>query len=192
MLLAALSTVAWAFGVMYASIPPLWLIVHGGIERWRRRSRMRIMLVWPALWLVLGAATWRWRETTLYAPGWSWVAALPFFAVGLWVYAVAHKSFTTDQLIGRSELEPEWREQHLVATGVHARVRHPIYLAHLVMLSGWSVGSGLAVLFALTAFAIVTGAIMIRWEERELERRFGEAYRAYKERVPAIVPRFGA
>jgi hypothetical protein len=68
-------------------------------------------------------------------------------------------------------------------------VRHPIYLGHLLMLLGWSLGSGLAVLYALTAFAIVTGALMIRWEERELERRFGQQYREYKRRVPAIVPR---
>lgn len=187
-----LATTAWAFGIVYASIPPLWLVVHGGIERWRQGSRMRIMVVWPALWLAMGAATWPWRSVTLYQPGWSWVAAVPFFVVGLSIYYATQKNFSQDQLIGRSELEPEQREQRLVSTGWHARVRHPIYLGHLLMLLGWSIGAGLVVLFALAAFAVATGAIMIRWEERELERRFGEAYRTYKERVPAIMPRFGA
>ena len=37
--------------------------------------------------------------------------------------------------------------------------------------------------------AIVTGAVMIRAEERELLTRFGEEYRAYQRRVPAIVPK---
>ena len=35
-------------------------------------------------------------------------------------------------------------------------------------------------LYVLAAFAIVTGALMIRIEDRELEARFGEPYRAYR------------
>jgi protein-S-isoprenylcysteine O-methyltransferase Ste14 len=38
-------------------------------------------------------------------------------------------------------------------------------------------------------FAVITGAFMIRSEERELEARFGEEYREYQRRVPAIIPR---
>jgi protein-S-isoprenylcysteine O-methyltransferase Ste14 len=53
----------------------------------------------------------------------------------------------------------------------------------------WSLGSGLAVCFALTTFAIITGAAMIRMEDAELERRFGDDYREYRRRVPAIMPR---
>lgn len=192
MLLAALHTAAWAFAIVYATIPPLWLIVHGGVERWRKGSRMRIMLTWPALWLAFGAFTWPWRNVTLYSEPWSWLAALPLFAVGGWIYYVTHKDFSRGQLIGRAELEPEKAEQRLVSTGLHARVRHPIYLGHLVMMFAWSIGSGLMVPYGLTAFAILAGAIMIRWEERELERRFGDAYRTYKERVPVIVPRLGS
>ena len=191
MLLTALAITAWAFGIVYATIPPLWLVVHGAIERWRKGSRMRVMVLWPALWLAVGALTWPWRNITLYLPGWSWLAATPFFAVGLSIYYATRKNFSVDQLIGRSELEPEQREQRLVATGWHARVRHPIYLGHLLMLLGWSGGSGLAVLYGLAAFAILTGAIMIRWEERELEQRFGESYREYQRRVPALIPRLG-
>jgi protein-S-isoprenylcysteine O-methyltransferase Ste14 len=30
---------------------------------------------------------------------------------------------------------------------------------------------------------------MLRLEDNELEQRFGEAYRQYRQRVPALVPR---
>jgi len=44
-------------------------------------------------------------------------------------------------------------------------------------------------LYVLLAFALATGFFMIRIEDRELEARFGEAYREYRARVPAVVPR---
>ena len=73
---------------------------------------------------------------------------------------------------------------------MHARVRHPIYLAHFSMLLGWTLGSGLAVNYALLAFALITGAAMIVLEERELEKRFGGQWRGYKRRVNAVLPSF--
>jgi len=56
----------------------------------------------------------------------------------------------------------------------------------------WSIGTGLAVCWALTAFAIITGAVMIRMEDTELEKRFGDSYRAYRSAVPAVLHRMFA
>jgi protein-S-isoprenylcysteine O-methyltransferase Ste14 len=53
----------------------------------------------------------------------------------------------------------------------------------------WSVGTGLIVLYALTAFAVITGMFMLRLEDRELESRFGDDYRRYRRQVPAVFPR---
>jgi protein-S-isoprenylcysteine O-methyltransferase Ste14 len=55
----------------------------------------------------------------------------------------------------------------------------------------WSLGTGLVVCWLLTALAVITGAVMIRMEDEELEKRFGEEYRAYRLRVPAVLPRLG-
>ncbi len=56
----------------------------------------------------------------------------------------------------------------------------------------WSLGTGLVVCYGLTVFAVVTGAVMIRLEEKELEQRFGKEYRDYQRNVPAVVPRIRA
>ncbi len=76
-----------------------------------------------------------------------------------------------------------------MTTGIRARVRHPVYLGHLCEMLAWSVGTGLVVCCLLTAFAVVTGAVMISMEDAELEKRFGAEYAAYRRRVPAVLPR---
>jgi protein-S-isoprenylcysteine O-methyltransferase Ste14 len=53
----------------------------------------------------------------------------------------------------------------------------------------WSVGTGLVVCWLLTAFAIVTGAVMIRMEDAELQERFGDEFDRYRSTVPAVLPR---
>jgi len=73
--------------------------------------------------------------------------------------------------------------------GIRARVRHPVYLAHFCEMLAWSVATGLAVCWGLTALATIAGVVMIRMEDAELEKRFGDTYRSYRIRVPAIIPR---
>jgi protein-S-isoprenylcysteine O-methyltransferase Ste14 len=114
------------------------------------------------------------------------------FATGLFLYAKSGKSFSAKQLGGLPEVHGRNREQRLVTDGIRARVRHPVYLAHLCEMVAWSAGTGLAVCWALTAFALITGALMIRMEDAELEQRFGDSYRAYRDSVPALFPRMFA
>jgi protein-S-isoprenylcysteine O-methyltransferase Ste14 len=182
-------TVAWIAGIVYASIPSFWLAIHPFAEKWRsRRGKVYPIIVgiWFALILALGAATWNWRLETLYSSPWSLVVAAGLFGLGIFTYRRIGHDFGGDRLIGRSEVQPEEYEQRLITTGMHAKMRHPIYLAHLWMLTAWTAGSGLIVLFALWAFAIVTGVFMIRAEDAELEKRFGDEFREYRKRVGAI------
>ena len=105
------------------------------------------------------------------------------------MYAKSGNGFSAKQLGGMPELHAGHGEQRLVTNGIRAHVRHPVYLAHLCEMLAWSIGTGLAVCWALTAFAIATGAVMIRMEDAELEKRFGDSYRAYRNSVPAVLPR---
>ncbi len=189
--MTALYTVAWVIGVIYATIPSYWLLVHPRINFWRARNARLLAVgpLWVTLWVVAGAITWRWRLVALYRVWWLWIPAAALIATGMFIYSRAHQDFSSDQALGRSELQPERHEQRLNAQGIRARVRHPYYLGHLCELLGWTIGTGLVVLLGLTLFAIITGAVMVREEERELEARFGDEYREYRRRVPAFIPR---
>lgn len=142
------------------------------------------------MWIGLAVATFRCRHVVFYHAIWTWIPALGFFIVGILLYGASGKQFSIRQLIGIPEISAGHDEQSLVTSGIRNRVRHPIYLAHLCEMLAWSLGTGLAVCYGLTAFALLTGAFMIRLEDRELEKRFGEQYRDYRRTVPAILPRF--
>jgi protein-S-isoprenylcysteine O-methyltransferase Ste14 len=189
-----LSIVGWLACVVYSTIPCFWFLVHPRAEYWRSRRRSPYLVLlpaWAAMWVGMGLITARWRRIDLYASGWAWAPAVLLFGAGLWLYSQSSKNFSTRQLGGLPEVVSGHREQRLVMTGIRARVRHPVYLAHLCEMVAWSIGTGLAVCYGLTAFALVTGAVMIGMEDRELEARFGEEYRRYRARVPAVVPKLG-
>ncbi len=191
--MTALYTLGWIIAIIYATIPSYWLLVHPRIEFWRAR-RARLITVgplWVMLWVIAGAITWRWRLVVLYRTWWTWMLGGALLLLGFWIYSRARHDFSTDQVLGRSELEPGRHEQRLNTSGIRAQVRHPYYLGHFCELLGWSIATGLVVLYALMVFAVLTGALMVREEERELEARFGEEYREYKQRVPAFFPELG-
>jgi protein-S-isoprenylcysteine O-methyltransferase Ste14 len=78
----------------------------------------------------------------------------------------------------------------LVSHGPFARVRHPIYLAMLLLLIAASIGFGHAsqLIAAIPVFVIGT-AIRIREEERLLRGQFGDEYVRYANETPAFIPR---
>jgi protein-S-isoprenylcysteine O-methyltransferase Ste14 len=182
----------WLFAIVLSTIPAYWLLVHPWAEHWRSRrgARFRILgPLWIVIWIAVAVVTRPWRHVVLYDSAYIWLAAVPFFAAGFYLYHRGRARFSFAQLIGRPEVQGEGFEQRLVTTGIRARVRHPVYLGHLCELIGWSVGTGLAVIYVLMVLAVITGAVMVRLEDDELERRFGEPYRQYRKRVPAVIPR---
>ncbi len=181
--------VPWFMGVLYSSIPLFWFAIHPFADRWRKmnRSPYRALLpLWMIIILALVWTAWPWRFVQIYSKGWAWALALPIFTLGLSTYAGIRSEFGR-KVTGEAELRPDEHDQQLVVTGLHGRMRHPIYFAHLCNLAGWTIGSGLLVLFLLfTVSLVLTFPLMVWLEERELEKRFPQSYRDYKSTVPLI------
>src|SRR5579863_692756 len=191
--MSLLCTLAWLLCVIYSTIPAFWLLIHPRAGFWRSRpaSPYKILLpLWIAMWIIVAAVSYRWRTIALYENKWMWIPAAILFCIGLILYRLSHPGFSLSQLGGLPELLPNHAHQQLVTTGIRSRIRHPVYLAHLCEMLAWSVGTGLIVCWSLTAFAIATGALMIKMEDRELEKRFGEKYRHYRATVPPLLPAF--
>jgi len=78
----------------------------------------------------------------------------------------------------------------LVVSGPYRIVRHPIYLAMLGMLWATALAfSGPLMLVMGTAVYFVGTMVRIRSEDALLRETFGAEFEAYRERVPALLPR---
>ena len=82
------------------------------------------------------------------------------------------------------------RRVGLVTTGPYAVVRHPQYLGIFLGLTGFSLLGARPIAVVAWVTAVCTYLALMIYEESENDRRFGERYRAYRERVPFILPYF--
>jgi protein-S-isoprenylcysteine O-methyltransferase Ste14 len=109
-----------------------------------------------------------------------WIIAGSLILVGLALAAAGIRSFS------RAETPVPTYEpvRALVTTGVHGWTRNPIYLGMFLVYDG----IGIAARSPWTLLLTLPLAITVRYgvvarEEAYLERRFGDAYRAYKSHV---------
>jgi protein-S-isoprenylcysteine O-methyltransferase Ste14 len=79
--------------------------------------------------------------------------------------------------------------ERIIDTGPYAYSRNPMYLGHIVWMTG-------LVLVTRSPLAILVAAIRIPWydaraaeDEARLEQRFGAEYAAYRDRVPRWIGR---
>jgi protein-S-isoprenylcysteine O-methyltransferase Ste14 len=73
----------------------------------------------------------------------------------------------------------------LVTRGIHGVSRNPLYISLFLFYAGFAVlANSVSALVLLLPLALVIRYGVVAREERYLERKFGEAYLAYKSRVP--------
>ena len=158
-----LQIAGWLFCSVYATIPAFWLMIHPFTSYWRAWSRSPYKVLTPAwilMWII--AATLHRSlafDTALYD-----VPAHALARDSLLVRHALHllrrtAHFSINKIIGRHELEPERHSQRLVITGLHARMRHPLYAGHLCTMLGWCFLTSTVATWTLTAFAVLTGIL---------------------------------
>jgi len=151
--------------------------------------RAFLRFVWfPAA--VLGSVFfWLWLDRRM---GWRgphapWLGAA-LFGAGLLLASWCNILFAD---IGGGSAHPfTAKTKHLVIAGPYRYVRNPMMWgvgALLVGLTLWMASIGLW--FGFLLFLLFVSWFVPHYEERDMERRFGEAYRDYCRRVPRWLPR---
>jgi protein-S-isoprenylcysteine O-methyltransferase Ste14 len=115
-----------------------------------------------------------------------WAGTL-LYLLGTWMLWQTHRDLGTNWSDGVQTQE----NQTLVTGGIYARLRHPMYSAHLVvalgqclLLGNWIAGPSLLVLqwpFYL---------LRIPAEEQRLLQHFGEDYRRYMQQTGRLLPKW--
>lgn len=131
---------------------------------------------------------WGWPSAFDYTlPNWAGIIGAALVALSVWVLWRAHR-----------DLGKNWsptlevvKGQQLVTDGVYGIVRHPIYaafwllvLAQPLLLHNWIAG------FAGIVGFLPVYLTRVPREEQMMVEQFGDAYRAYKQRVGGVIPRF--
>jgi protein-S-isoprenylcysteine O-methyltransferase Ste14 len=83
-----------------------------------------------------------------------------------------------------TNIPPNLPTTALVVDGIYGRTRNPLYLGTTLVYLGLSVAAGSlwAIVLVVPLLWVINIGVIAR-EERYLERKFGDAYRAYKARV---------
>ncbi|RZI40042.1 isoprenylcysteine carboxylmethyltransferase family protein [Herbaspirillum sp. HC18] len=80
------------------------------------------------------------------------------------------------------------RHHQLAMTGPYARIRHPQYVAFVIIMFGFLLQWPTLVTLVMFPILVVVYARLAKHEERDAIAEFGDAYRLYMQRVPAYLP----
>lgn len=83
------------------------------------------------------------------------------------------------------------RTRGLAVSGPYARVRHPQYVAFVLILFGFLLQWPTLPTLVMFPILVVMYVRLARREEAEVMAEFGETYRRYMATTPAFIPRFG-
>ena len=184
--------VHWFAGLVLAvelPVPIYWLVVHAGIRFWRRRGRAAYCVGVGAAWGLGGWLLYHFLRPRLFAatdrPLWAIVAGTALMIADVAIFSIAESELGGRRLVGQAELTGSGE---VAMRGLYAHVRHPRYLGMMLGVLGVCVLAGSPSLWVVSALWWVAALAIIRLEERELRDRFGAAYAAYAQRVPALLP----
>ncbi|MDR1401609.1 MAG: isoprenylcysteine carboxylmethyltransferase family protein [Puniceicoccales bacterium] len=140
-----------------------------------------VLVIIPSITLYFTGYQWRPNAPILAAAGWISLGA------GLFLAAWTMRLFDRE---GEGTAAPWAPPRKLVTAGPYGHVRNPMISSVLLMLIGEALLLNANVIFLL--FFLFFGGNMIYFpffEEKDLEKRFGQEYLEYKRNVPRWIPR---
>ena len=198
--------------ILAATIWTYWLGVGLMIVRVHRKSRRlgglvpeqsaeRLMwIVWVPLvtgWLTLPYLALVRRNAWLHTPAFALTdpayAGLRWLAAGIALLCLLLTAWCWARMDANwSMAVSEAQRGELIADGLFARVRHPIYALSVMLMLCSAVIVATVPMLVIAVIHVVLMHLKARNEERHMLKMHGDAYAAYLRRTGRFVPRLGA
>ena len=186
----------WVTLLVLMSLPPsifLWFLIHPFGGFWRRFSPW---FTYGALGVVTGLMMWciYLLRDPLMASDFGTNRFTILAGVVAWILgsiiALKRRRFLTAAILsGLPQVSARSYPGTLLQEGIYSRIRHPRYVEVLLWVLGYALFGNYLSLYIGFLLTIPSLLLVVELEERELNRRFGEAWEEYARRVPRFVPR---
>ena len=111
--------------------------------------------------------------------------------LGVVVLVLALREYDLGRFSGMAQIRAQMKgitlseDEPLITGGLHLFVRHPLYLGVYLILWGRATGDfGLATAVWGSVYLVIGAA----FEDRKLLALYGDEFRDYKDRIPAVIP----
>jgi protein-S-isoprenylcysteine O-methyltransferase Ste14 len=84
------------------------------------------------------------------------------------------------------------RNHVLASSGPYARIRHPQYVAFIIIMFGFLLQWPTLVTLLMFPVLVIVYVRLARTEELWALKEFGDTYQRYRARTPSFVPRLGS
>lgn len=182
---AAISFVSIAF---FLPLPIFWIVLHRNVEHFRRKPAHALymkaaMVLLSALFAYSGLGG---LSSRAGAGAIERAVGIALLGAGIYLAYRTTRLMGAATLLGMAELKGDKR---MLDRDLYRLVRHPRYLAVFMFLSGLFLATGLFTALYLFVYSVVMFHFAAKEEERELEKRLGRRYAAYRKRTGKFLPR---
>ena len=166
------------FGLQHSIMARKWFKEKVKLPKPRRTyalATVAVLILIARFWQPMPELAWRFQGAVA-------IGLYIVWTLGLQLILFGSMSINARELLGLAEPgPPEFHTPFL-----YTIVRHPIYLGAIFVIWSTPAMTHGRLLFAsaMTLYILIG----IQFEERDLERIFGDVYRVYKIRVPMLIP----
>lgn len=171
-------------------IPIYWFILHPFTNFWRRNIRAAFWFAGLFAWIVCAIFITIFRHQLVGKSTPSLFAALAgslLIATDFILLFYSGKYLGAKKLVGHAELSGK---SELTTSGLYKYVRHPRYTGMILAILGACILTNTKFVWLVASVWLACVLLSIFLEEREMQRRFGAAYKSYSENTPRFFPHF--